>query len=753
MPIIPQGKENIRMNPNSPVPIAGTAENRLAGESIAGFGKELQQFGAQLYNADRKLKIDEGANELENVAKLSREHALRTTKPDGSDYLEKMNEFAAPKIEEVYSKYGTDNDVRDKLSSYERKLRNNMAVTATIDSASIREDDFFNRLGKLQEVDDNSMREFARTKQDSELSSLNNMAKAQLTKGTLRLEEHRDMFNQSRGNYEKLKNNQKTGLAYAIINGLSESQPDKALQILQASSDGTNLELTPAEARERGFIDASEEKALSDKGEKFNLPLLTDKKAQMSPELISIMEGLTPEQKARAIDKLKSELKVKSEQRLSELNETVKSAEYLAIQGKFLPKDREKVIADIMKNDKLTSVARQRLVDNVKGYAYLSDSVELLEATPRSEWGKILQREKVNDSDDVVSRAGKLERSAKLVAAADRLEKLQKDDPQAYIRKDPEILNLRKGATDSESMKRYIETSFAKQDSLGIPRSILTKQEAANEAAAISGIPDSTTLDMYLTQKQGMYGANFPKYINELAEVNKDLKAYKSLAYVGVNERTSFVDALANKKQILERINTDSVAKVNAETINTQVSSLLMPVSSVIAAAGNDTSSEETINGLHEAVSLQAKRDYVKGNFSGDLKELTKKAYESVVGKVYAMPSGGKSTVLLPRQLGVDEKIVSSFLQVYSDKENLKDFISNPKVLEISDSFKWITNKDQTGVKLVMDAGSMGVQPVMGLNRKPVEVKYQDINLRPSQKVLDKFNNRSTLRWHKGFGG
>jgi hypothetical protein len=119
MPTIPILQESKRLNVGNPVPIASSAQDRVAGESLESFGAGVQKLGAGYLELEQKrksirqkLEADEFANEAERLAQALVDDIRRTGKPNGEDWNKDYQEAFGKTVEGMAERFGDDLETR-----------------------------------------------------------------------------------------------------------------------------------------------------------------------------------------------------------------------------------------------------------------------------------------------------------------------------------------------------------------------------------------------------------------------------------------------------------------------------------------------------------------------------------------------------------------------------------------------------------------------------------------------------------------
>lgn len=798
MAIIPRGAENVRMNVSAPVPIAGTESSRRQGEAIAGVGEGIMQIGNQLLQADRRLKVDEGLNEMQNVTRQAEIYANQNAAPDGSDYGAKFKEYSTPRIAEIQNKYSAgDPRLTRQFESYTRRAESDINTTIAVRQVERLEKYNFERIDNSGNISADRIRE----------NPSPNLIAAELVNHNQLVDDLAKTGSISAQNAAKLKEAYYAKASTSLIRGLDEKQQyGKALSLLQANQEDPNLvtKLDPQAAQKLGFIDSREAAQLTAAGKPFELPVLTKgDKVKLTPQEAAVMNGMSPQDKAVWVDRMKAKIRENTEMRLGDLNANINGFEKVALSGMAVNDAQvAQLKSQINSNPNMTPQARVRAMDAVNSAYAVNKQLQLVSNTPRGEWDKIIEGAdaKINlanqeaskfdpkmasANQDFAVQANRMQHKEVLQRALVGMQKAQDNDAATFVlQNDEKLQTLYRGTKDGDpdGTRNFVQATLNKQAYLGIPtdkQRILMKPEAQAMAQTVKAIPDAANTNEYLKNLQIQYGEHFPRIMNELASADKSMAEYKAVAYAAPEARQALIDGIKNAPQIKAAISKDEGLKVKAKQIDAAAVGVMGNFRTSILGSANDSGRLEVVNSLQKMVVTQAQAELVR-NPDEDPKTLTEKAYDDVIGSTYDISTGGKSSALVPRAVGgrqMDTRIVGTYMDVYSKADNFSELnIAIPKAQtgrqekrvgesglletvdvqpkdifyrELAENHRWVTNDTQTGIKLMQVQRDGNLQPVYNTMGKPVEKSYDEINLYPGQKVIEANKNI----FQKLFGG
>lgn len=773
MPIIPRNKESTQMNPRNPVPIAGTTDARISGESLSGVGRTVAQFGDQIKTEVRRQEqfqrqndINEGKNELQNIYKVAADHAMRTSSPDGSDLEKNFNEKAMPEADKILGRYVQDDEAYRDMRSFGVQLKSDANTHLALERSKMLEHNNYSKLENLMDAAGDRVRATPREDMVS--------AEQQIFGGEMNKMVEKGVFTPD--TVVKLRKMHDDKVASGFIDGLMNTrQYGKALNALTANQEDPHAfaEISPDQAVQSGFIDPNEAKSLSEKGEMYKVPTMLQKdKVVLTPEMSVAMNGLSTEKKARLIDQLRGKLREDSDMKLSDLNASISGFEKIAHSpgGEYTPKQKSDILSNINNNSLLTVHARMRAIDKVNTADAVHAQLQVAVSTPRNKWGAVIDgldaRISHGDAEaarydkrmeeigsDLAVQANRLESKEQLSKALTRMIETDNKDPVTFnIQNNPDLALQYKGTKDNtpggyKATQSFVSNSLALQQYRGVPVSkqrVLTNDEVTQFSNLLKVAPDSESANHVLNGLQAKYGGHFPKVIAEISGKDKEFEAYGAAVYANPSMREGLVDAIKNKKVIDAELTKSPAWSDAKKLMNLAINQNLEPFRRAINISTNDASGENVTGKFQTAMELRVK-SIISKNHETPIIEATKQAYNEIIGSQYHIASSPNSTVIVPKQLA-DKRIVESYLKVYSRKENFSDLhLSIPPEHKNPDGYyeflskqgRWVTTPDQSGVKLMQVTPSGKMQPVYDTFGSPVIKSYEDINKRPGKKVND----------------
>lgn len=788
MALIPRANDSVILTPSSPVPIRGSSVAGVAESAQANLGGDISKLGVAIMQHQQKQEDMAQSNSFQiSSAKVQATYqesfaeAQRTASPDGSDIVQKMNDIAGPKLDDIKSNGPSAPEYADRLDAVAQATSAMMSAHAKVAGLSMLEKYNADGADKVSDTYADSVRQNPNPQMvATNTKAFGSYLDERVTKGNFTPQERTKLMNTF---------NEKQGLSY--IDGLSNSgKYGQALNYLTANQQNPDLKTSvdPEQARQLGLIDSKEADMLKSQGKTYDMPALTTKDgAQLTPELTAAMSAIDPLKKAAMIDHLQGKVEAQGNLKLGELNSNITSFEYLAYHGAPIS---EAQVADLKNqvnmNPALTPFARVRNMDAINTAVASQNTIKLLQTAPRSKWDSIinsfdsrvnLAHQKATGNDpqmagagaDLSVQANRAQAKERVQSYADKLTKIQAEDAgQFSIDSDQTMNHLYRGTKDNDpgASQKFARQSLSRQDYLQIPKddqSILPNADAQSMGAALKNMPNSEAADDFIKNIQTKWGPYAPKVLAEVAQTDKSLEKYQALAYIPAGNRFGLVDAIKNQDVIKKSFTQIDQKSVVQKDINTQVNSALGQFSQAVSGGSNDSSRIGIVNTYRDAMELQVKKEFVKDP-SISVADASKKAYDDVIGSQFNVVQGQRSAVIVPKTLAGQPMLpstVSDYMSRYSDAAGFKEldpfipkdpmgkYAANPDSFysDLAARSKWVTNQSQDGIKLMNTEMDGTLTPIYDKFGKPIEKKYTDLSLNPVKR-----KEKASLTDYRGGG-
>jgi hypothetical protein len=784
--IIPRIKENVRIQPSSPVPVGSGDFARREGEQIENIGGAIMNIGQAMFKADAVSKQSAASEEITTLVNNSKLIAEQTSQSNGADIKQKFQENFDKNIGKIREKY-SGNFVANK--GIEEFIQNSkVGADDTLTAASLKKLNSFT-IDSINKGNESALARIYNNPDpallQAEIARVNNEVAAYT-----KIEEETGVSALSVDQGMKLKDNFYKGVAENRLKGLIVKQRfGEALGLLGASQTDSELfnEFVPDQAAKLGFITDDEAREMSSRGEKFKIPTMTKKDkmhTKLTPEEALVMSRLDDGTRQSLTQQLQAKMRERTELRLSDLNAEIAGFEQLAFSPSPVSQQQtSKILNSIVTNPDLPPVAKARLANKVVSGLAVNTQMQQILTVPKAEQGALIERAS-QDIDKVTKDLIKMNPQLKSMGkdfatqgyteqAKMRLRSMINDtnkrvaeDPVPFLLgSDANLDMLKRASADAgqtpegtEALKKYNDTLLAKAQYLGTEQKLLPKNEAVAYADKIKMLPDADETDKYITSLRQTYGEHFPRFMGELMSVDKGLAPMAALTYADPLNSRELVDGIKNKKQIDAEFKVGGKYAKEKNIVEMGVKQEMTPFRRIFVNSGTDTSNLGMIQGLEKAVEIQAKRDIVNNGKMPDI--AVKEAYDKVIGSQYHIVDSGRSRVLVPRDLGQGKPMpnpdnINKFIKYNSMPEGLKNL--NVAMLKADEKdgltydqflqkdaalMKWSTNATQTGIRLMRTDPITGAdRPVRDKFGRIVEKSYEEISLEvPSIDQKNKLN-------------
>lgn len=770
MSIIPRTKENQRMNANSPVPIGSTEWTQEPYKATMQVGDQLMKIGADLAAADTRLKAEEGTNEIQRVYKEGAAYAEQNSAPDGSDLQAKFTEYTSGKVGDIRNSYGSNPFAGSRIDAYADKAALDMESNIKIAQAQKLEVYNKDRIDQLQTT--STQRIYANPNPE--------LLKSEIVSNNQLIDDLQKTGGISSGAAAKLKEKFYDQTAESMIKGMIlRQQYGRASNMLGASQEDANAvtALAPDEAQKMGLITNQEATALKNQNKNFEVPVMTKgDKVKLSPEQAMIMNRLSPNLRESLSQQLQSKLKEHTVMRLSDLNAQLEGFDRISLSGQPMdPRQVSKMRNEVNSNPNLTPDARIRLMDRINTNVAMNQTMVLAQTTPKGQMPALLENLKQNmqkisaestkldprmaaaDTDfaTVGNRQRAVEEAAKNLSSL--YDARDKDPVANYLQTDHNIELLHRASRDAgqtpagtEALKKYNDALIAKSKYLGAPIKILAKQETQTLVDTLKTMPNSQEADRLVEGIRQKYGEHFPRVMNEMVALDKDMAPYAATVYADPYTRRQLMDGIKNKPAIDKEFNSGGLYADQKSTVEMSVKNQMLPFRKVLVTGNYDTGNLATLQGIEEAVNISAKRAMVNSNVSPS--EAAERAYKDVIADQYHIVESGRNSIMVPRRVGdpnqpyliKDTKLFEGFMNAYSKPDNFKDLDiavpnseKNPKEFyqKLGPSVRWVTNPSQTGLQMKQQLPDGSMRSIYDRTGKQVEKSYEDIYIRPDDKT------------------
>lgn len=754
MPIIPTLQSSQILNPSSPVEIASTRDARLEGETMQTIGNAANKLASTwraVSNEVEQTKLRTEAelemDELHTQIKLS-------GKPDGSDYEEMYSKGAdrifQSKIKDVWDpqlRLSLEKDFEIQKANGQLRTREeafNSFQSHTTDGAK----EIIGMMGRQAMNNPDTADAILQDFRGGFIKNLEGKLSPKL------LEQYYDLARQSaiKGRIDGLINSKRFGEAFNDLN---------------ATEQESTIKLT---ADQMGSL------GLKADGDTY-LPMVDRKGAALTAPRSELLRGLTPDQRDAFLDQIKRASEVATHTKMRVVNDNVSAYVQFRLQGKEvsaseaaavrgmvsgLPADiRGQYQAKIAQADKVGPIIRKAMTGSRDDVAKALKSLDEIGSKP----------------GDLAARAEAEELKRHALTAIAQIQKNDLEDPVAFgLQSNQDAATLKRAAqADPKMTPQFVQKSLADQSYRGIPmhlQRVMTNGEATanGERILAAQMTDPSLLANEIDRLDQTYGQYFPQAMKEIVKENKGIDPGIGVAAImhNPNSKREVLTNVIQRKQIAQLF--EKVEPEQKKYLKNDLESNKAAFMGALRANLKSADGLETLKTFEEQVEIQAQKNMVMKNMKPA--DAARNAYETVIGSNFEVVRG--TNIIMPRRAAYNSEFVARFVEDFkpsrSSVETKFDFspganggmperkareirvnrwaddlgIAPPESMyaqnpgmpkdqvranyqdRVGQSGKWVTNPDQSGVRLVYDNGVRQI-PVVRANGSPVEFSFYEL--------------------------
>ncbi len=396
----------------------------------------------------------------------------------------------------------------------------------------------------------------------------------------------------------------------------------------------------------------------------------------------------------------------------------------------FTSDQGQALISAYNSNTKATPADKKAFQDQVMTTMAVGNSIQTAKSLPKDQrqaemdkiQGLIGQGDNSNLRQDIVNKG---------IAAINHLEAQEIKDPaMAATASNPQIMDMEKQARggDPQKTKTYLDALTKQQVFLQIPQKVLSVPQMSIESAKINTGMSPAAIGQEITKLSDTYGKYFPMAMEELAKgpekgqpgVNPQ---YAIAAYLPSNDsKTNAITNIQNYKSIKEQWLSNGRVNKDYENLGLQASQATSQIRGIINAGSTLSKNEPLSKSITAQVEIEAMKAMNSPQGAKDSKDAIAQAYDKVVGANFNIMTGGRSSVLMPKNIpgmSGNEGIVNKSLDYYSTPDGLKSLGIKP--IGSSDGFydhlsqtsRWINTPGNQGARLVQYLPTGQVVPVL----------------------------------------
>lgn len=336
--------------------------------------------------------------------------------------------------------------------------------------------------------------------------------------------------------------------------------------------------------------------------------------------------------------------------------------------------------------------------------------------------------------------------------AANNYDKAHKD-PVAYAMNNPTVKRAwEQAGNDPGKTQDAINKQMAHLKNMNLPQKVLSKQMSANLTSFIEQQPDPQSRAAALEIKKNQFGPYWQSAFHEaVKDSHLDAGYFIASMVDDKNARNALVSNIVNGKGIKENFVADDARKAKLGTIENEVAKQMSTVSAALYPNSQLGESVNITNSFQKNVEYEAMKLVTYSN--KDPKDAAKEAFDKLVGSTFHIINDKSSSpIMAPMKVGNIDTVpeyIRAFADEYSKPANLKSFDIHPdyNLEKIGAYGVWVTNSDQTGLRLMGRTRAGEFKNIIDSKGNPVEKSFADISTTLDKTILDAAErNRSVFK-------
>lgn len=725
MASLPTLNEQNRLRARTPVPIASSSRaatsstgDQALGQGFASLGRSMANIAQKQFERQKRIDEMKAKNAITELNMNAVNEAVTKSGPDGSDMLAIYEAQELAGRNEALA--GLDGDSAAVVEQYAESTR--LSSSRYLMNQRIRRVEQFH----TQEIEEDANQTSAQIQANPDSAAL--YAQRHLTDGYVNIP---DLFTAPAA--AQLMAAQKNQFANDIMRGyeakgeLSPVNYQKALALLDASakkkvSEGTTVEMSPAEALKMGIISHEQARVMKKTGQKLSVDGQTLEVNQDKDPNVELLRELTAEQRGVWRNRFQNRIKQKAREDLSQLKSRHKDIEAAALSGADVEQEAIDHMHRVKNNAFLKPDQKVRLVADTQATLIAGEAAKVMRQSPRALMALQVQgadalidqqiKKVTSDirglkfSKDKSFLAGVKEAaSAKLMSEAQKIVREQNRDASQFVYTNfPEINQLKAAAADGDpsANDKLIQAVKEKQAYLGIPpkkRRVLTKAESAQLGSAFNSNLAQGNGPAAMAEIQEIYGTHFK-------EVMTDLIDDKSIEHKGIMVAAHLQDEQSRgrvlnlvqqgdeiKKQFKQQFESSDNTAVKL-AVNEQLEEMQTALNNFSDSGAISSAKDFTDIVMNETRRLKLQRP------DDDIGDLAEEAYKTIIEPNFTVVEGPNTKVLLPSVDAngryINHTTVEAFISSHMDRDNFDDFdVAVPTAYKEATSGKGLLPEDK----------------------------------------------------------
>lgn len=461
------------------------------------------------------------------------------------------------------------------------------------------------------------------------------------------------------------------------------------------------------------------------------------------PKITSVMDA---DKKNAWITKFQSKVEEDQMIKTQDIRSMAQNVSY-ELQNGRTPKEYGQLVAQINGPNKLSPYEKKSILDSLAVSVHVGTEVAKLGKMTNAQLANY-QSPTFQGTIDTAYQRGQAQ--SHIQSMADKILKERQSDPAQYLTsRDPDLQNLvlrSNNFTDPQATQELITKRITEAKAFGMMPQPLTKSEASQIKSSIVGAPNGMVAATIMDKLQTSLG-DYSQGAMVQAFKDKAEAPYMMMAFMPtVEDKMHVFESVKSADALKKDLGVSTVHSVDAVVQRKMFSEL-----SALKGSNSTGAGVSLANSMARIVSLDAQKMMSVGGLSAN--DAVDKSYKNLIADNFVYGSGGKSEVLVPKQVGSvvnTQDALDNFLQQYTTKDTLSkidlavppgyqksfkgDRAKEAYVSALSDAGKWVLSPNHDGLILVLDTPDYGYIPAKDSSGRVVQKSFSEINSIP--KVL-----------------
>lgn len=465
-----------------------------------------------------------------------------------------------------------------------------------------------------------------------------------------------------------------------------------------------------------------------------------------------IGDSLDEKMKQHYVERVSKYVEAKQISSVGEYSRQVEDLKTAALMGRPINNND---VAGLIARASLNPKAKDdlpRWKDELNQAVQVGQDIQNIKTMPRDQWGSVKSMQE--DAGPINGIKDRVQLKNQFMEAAKRFAAYQEKDPVAStLESFPALQQQHKEALsgDPAKVQSYLDALTAKQDYLKISNpKITSSQDAKYLGDMINNSSNSASAAQTIMNIKNSYGKYAPQLLSELSDERKRGgggidPALSVAAFMDNQSGVQSVIENVNSRNEIKKLFKNNFDKVTDDLLHASIQEQIKPISDALNMGSPAGGNVDLSDSLAQQVNLEAKK-MMNNDHTMKASDAAKMAKEKIIDSNFNTISGGKSLVIAPTSgpNTANPDTVSKFMSYYSTKYGIKELdpMIPPQYIaahgedkqgakdafyeNLSNTARWVTNQDHSGVILVQKLGD-NIGTVIGKNGQPIEKKFSDM--------------------------